>query len=109
MAKYAEIKNGKVVTISFDPRTGWPQVPDTVFPGDFENGDGTFTRPTPVVSTTQIDAERDRRLLETFEFEGRIYQCDQEGQRNIAGAKSMAADAIALGAEAGAYDWQRLV
>ncbi|MBG6160520.1 prophage DNA circulation protein [Labrenzia sp. EL_195] len=45
MAKFAEIKNGVVVTVSFDPMTGWPEVADTVFPGDTDNGDGTFSRP----------------------------------------------------------------
>lgn len=45
MAKYAEIENGVVVTVSFDPMTGWPEVADTVFPGDTDNGDGSFSRP----------------------------------------------------------------
>ncbi|WP_305986126.1 hypothetical protein [Roseibium sp. MMSF_3544] len=45
MTKYAEIIDGKVVTISFDPKTGWPAVHDSVFPGDTDNGDGTFSRP----------------------------------------------------------------
>lgn len=58
MTKYAEIKNGIVVTISFDPTTGWPEVVETVFPGDIDNGDGTFSRPAPPQPTPE-----DRRAL----------------------------------------------
>jgi|GEM_PF-3223002 len=45
MTKFAEIIDGKVVMISFDAKTGWPAVDDSVFPGDTDNGDGTFSRP----------------------------------------------------------------
>lgn len=53
MAKYAEIKNGVVVGISYEKNSGWPEVPDTVFPGDIDNGDGTFSRPTPPAPTSE--------------------------------------------------------
>lgn len=46
MTKYALIINGTVDTVSHEENSGWPEVPDTVFRGDIDNGDGTFSRPT---------------------------------------------------------------
>ncbi|MFN3254043.1 hypothetical protein [Roseibium album] len=45
--------------------TGWPEVSDTVFPGDTDNGDGTFSRPAPLpVTAKEVKEEAKRRILE---------------------------------------------
>lgn len=56
-----------------------------------------------------INQERDRRIDGGFVFGGVRYQSRPEDRENIAGAKSAALDAIALGAQEGDYSWQRLL
>lgn len=69
MTKFAQIIDGRVAMVSFDPTTGWPEVPDSVFPEDIDNGDGTFSRPAPPAPTgDQVNRERDRRVMAGAEF-----------------------------------------
>ncbi len=63
----------------------------------------------PPVTAIDVDRERDRRIDAGFVFEGVRYQSDEGSRENIAGAKSAATDAIALGAKAGDFGWQRLL
>ncbi len=67
-----------------------------------------YAPPTP--TDADIDAERDRRISGGFIFAGVEYQFRPEDRENIAGAKSMATDAIMLhSAQPGNYRWQLLV
>ena len=56
------------------------------------------------VRTSQVDAERDRRLAR-FPFGGRVYDFGSESQTNIAGAGTMALAAIISGKAAGDLRW----
>lgn len=61
------------------------------------------------VSALDVDIERDRRIEAGFVFEGVLYQSRPEDRENIAGAQKAATDAVALGAAAGDFGWQRLL
>lgn len=63
--------------------------------------------PQPAPSPEMVDAERDRRIVAGFIFEGVQFQSRPEDRENIAGAKSLATDAVALGAVAGELDWRQ--
>lgn len=52
-----------------------------------------------------VDAERDRRLVEPFLFDGHLYQRDPESKQRIVGAASMAMGAVLTGAQPGDYFW----
>lgn len=60
-------------------------------------------------SPADVDGERDRRIDAGFVFEGNHFQSRSEDRENIAGAKSAATDAIALGALAGDFSWRQLL
>lgn len=69
----------------------------------------TWAHTPPPPSAAMVDAERDRRIAGGFVFNGVTYQSRTEDRENIAGAKSAASDALALGAEAGDLAWQQLL
>lgn len=75
--------------------------------------DGAPSLALPQLSAEQmaaaVDIERDRRIAAGFAFGGVVYQSRAEDRENIAGAKSAATDAIALGAAAGDISWQQLL
>lgn len=62
-----------------------------------------------VISSEQVNVERDRRIDAGFNFNSVMFGSDPEDRENIAGAKSAAGDAIAAGAEAGDFAWQQLL
>lgn len=62
----------------------------------------------PPATNDDVTAERDRRFA-TFPFAGKVIQSDADGRGNIAGAKSLADDAIREGAKEGDLGWQKLV
>lgn len=53
----------------------------------------------------EINAERDRRIVEGFVFMGRRFDFDQESAANITGAGASAGVAVAMGAAAGDLRW----
>lgn len=63
----------------------------------------------PPPTAAMVDAERDRRIAAGFVFDGVTYQSRAADRENIAGAKSAASDAIALGAAVGDLAWQQLL
>ncbi|MBO9125452.1 MULTISPECIES: DUF4376 domain-containing protein [unclassified Rhizobium] len=63
----------------------------------------------PVATKAAVDVERDRRIVDGFTFEDVFYQTRAEDRENIAGAKSAATDAIALGALPGDFSWRKLL
>jgi hypothetical protein len=81
--------------------------------GDIQAGmlfvDGALIDAPPPITAKHVDFERDRRIDAGFVFDGVLYQSDESSRENIAGAKSAASDAIALGALAGDFGWQRLL
>lgn len=74
-----------------------------------ETGGGEEPTPQPVITASMVDAERDRRIIDGFTFGGILFQSRPEDRENIAGAKSLASDAIILGAEAGDLSWRKLL
>lgn len=63
----------------------------------------------PGPTAADVDTERDRRIADGFYFQGVKYQSRTSDRENIAGAKSAASDAVALGAPTGDYAWQQLL
>lgn len=61
----------------------------------------------PSPTPEMVDAERDRRIVDGFTFEGVQFQSRPEDRENIAGAKSLATDAVGLGAVAGELSWRQ--
>ncbi len=124
MTKFARIMNGEVIecitlsagvdiTDAFHPDLAGQFV---AAPGDVEPGwlyDGEWQAP-PVPASSEptssaVDFERDRRIAAGFSFGGVQFQAGTRDRENIAGAKSAASDAIALGAQVGDFGWQRLL
>jgi hypothetical protein len=60
-------------------------------------------------SSTVIDIERDRRIVNGFYFEHVLYQARPDDRENIAGAVQAASSAVFLGAQEGDYGWQKLL
>ena len=65
-----------------------------------------FTPPAPAFTSSDIDAERDRRLAAGFIFGGKVFQAREQDLRNINGAATGAALAMMQGAQAGNMRWQ---
>lgn len=66
MTKHAKTKDVKVVTFSFEAHSGCPIVPDDVFPGYSENGDGAFSAPLlePPNVQTQVSSAQAKIALQ---------------------------------------------
>lgn len=56
-------------------------------------------------SSEDVEAERDRRIADGFEFGGVIYQTRPEDRENIAGASTAALGAMMAGAQPGDLRW----
>lgn len=52
-----------------------------------------------------VDAERDRRIAETFTFAGHAFQFDEASKMRVTGAATLAGFAVASGALSGNYRW----
>ncbi|CDZ43102.1 Hypothetical protein NGAL_HAMBI1146_58750 [Neorhizobium galegae bv. officinalis] len=64
----------------------------------------------PVLSSADVDIERDRRITAGFTFEGVLFQSDKEARENIMGAHKAASDAMMLfGAQPGNLAWRQLL
>lgn len=57
------------------------------------------------VTAEMVNAERDRRLADDFEFQGKLYQRDPTSLQRITGAATLAGFAIAAGKQAGDLRW----
>jgi len=66
--------------------------------------DGTNLVVTKVITSAQVDAERDRRMR-LFPYGGKTYDFDEGGQTNISGAGTLAFAAIINGAQSGNLRW----
>jgi hypothetical protein len=76
----------------------------------FQDGEVVdYQPPVPALTGADVDRERNRRIDAGFVFDGVRYQSDEGSRENIAGAKSAATDALALGASSGDFGWQRLL
>ena len=60
---------------------------------------------TPVITTTQVNTERDRRVYSVFKYNGKYYDCDTDSLSRISGAGSLAGFAVVSGAAVGDYRW----
>jgi hypothetical protein len=56
-------------------------------------------------TSTQVNAERDRRMFSTFTFGGVAYDCDDASLSRITGAATLAGFAIGAGAPVGNLRW----
>lgn len=61
--------------------------------------------PSPLISSTDVDIERDRRIENGFTFDGVQYQSRPQDLENIAGAATAALGAIVAGALPGNLRW----
>lgn len=59
----------------------------------------------PLVTSSEVDIERDRRINNGFVFNGVNYQAAPEDRENIAGASQVALEAIMNGAQPGDLYW----
>lgn len=59
----------------------------------------------PLVTSDDVDAERDQRIAAGFAFGGHRFQSRPGDRENIAGASTAALAAIVNGAERGEYRW----
>lgn len=72
----------------------------------FINGEVVeYAPPPPPITSSDVDAERDRRISGGFSFGGIVYQTRSEDRENIAGASTAALAAIMNGAQAGDFRW----
>lgn len=60
-------------------------------------------KPTP--TTSDINAERDRRIAATFTFDGKPYDNDEASKQRITGAATLAGFAMAAGKQPGDLLW----
>jgi hypothetical protein len=58
-----------------------------------------------VITTDEVNAERDRRIATGYVFNGKSYAMDSESKARIIGAATLAGFAVAAGAQAGNYRW----
>lgn len=58
-----------------------------------------------VITSTEVNAEKDRRIAEGFSFKGHMFDFDEVAKSNINGAGSLAGIAIIGGATVGDYRW----
>ena len=58
-----------------------------------------------VITLDQVDAERARRVADTFSFGGVLYQCDKASQQNMIAKGAQAKFAVLNGAVAGDLRW----
>ncbi|MCD7109697.1 DUF4376 domain-containing protein [Rhizobium sp. DKSPLA3] len=70
------------------------------------NGQIQPFEPVVMLTSVDIDAERDRRIAAGFTFGGNLYQAREQDLRNINGAATGAALALMQGAEPGDLRWQ---
>lgn len=69
-----------------------------------DNVIGPFVEEIPI-QKDEINQERERRISETFSFDGNDYQLRKEDRENINGAATLAVIAISNGATAGNTYW----
>ena len=91
---------------------GWTRTPVPALASDeyaVWNGNGwnitTEPPPGPVITTDDVDAERDRRIEAGMTFNGVRYQTRAQDRENVAGASIMALAAITQGAQPGDLRW----
>lgn len=61
--------------------------------------------PVREITGRDVDRERNRRLFSTFEFQGKMYDCDEDSLARISGAATLAGFAVVFGAQAGDLMW----
>lgn len=83
---------------------GYSRVP----PKPGENYDwisGAWVEVVPSPTSSDINAERDRRIYAGFNFNGVLFDFDDRAKANISGAAQLAFMAITAGAEEGDLNW----
>lgn len=73
--------------------------------GAFGSIAGYVAPPPPPVTADAVNAERDRRLVAPFTFQGHSYDRGAQSLQRITGAATLAGFAMAAGAQAGNYLW----
>lgn len=107
MTKYVSIVGGVIDRVSSNEPTPKEDVEVVqtlldVTP-EWSYVDGVFTPREP--TSDEVNSERDRRLLEGFEFLGKSFDFDLKSKTNISGAAQMAFMAIVAGATPGYMRW----
>ena len=91
---------------------GWTRTPvPDLAPDEYAvwNGNGwnvtTEPPPGPVITTDDVDTERDRRIESGMTFNGVRYQTRAQDRENVAGASILALAAVVNGAQPGDLRW----
>jgi len=66
---------------------------------------GAWVATPPVITSEDVNAERDRRIVEGFSFKGHLFQADAESVTNINGAVSAALAAQMSGIASNELNW----
>ena len=111
MNRLAKIKNGIVSNVILgESFPDYISCPNNVGKG-WEYSEGVFTAPNPKLdeanepTSIDVNIERDRRLRETFVFDGTSFDFDANSKANISGASLLAFMAISQGAPKGFLRW----
>lgn len=114
MTMWARIENNTVAEITeidpagrFHASLLWESCSAEVQPGWLYDGQA-FSPPAVeplIVTTDDVDAERDRRIDAGVEFQGALYQSRADDRENIAGSAQLAFMAIVQGAQPGDLRW----
>lgn len=81
-----------------------PPLPITE-PNAWEYRDGEVRFKGRKVTPTEVNMEKERRISQSFYFNGYNFDFDEVAKSNISGAGSLAGIAIVSGAEIGDYSW----
>lgn len=112
----AKVENGVVVNVAlFNPdnmpewAAEWVDAPGDVSAGDLFDGKA-FTKPVVVVTSADVDAERDRRASGGFSFprpDGDVwqFQSDDVSVKRITGSATLAGFALVNGTQPGDLLW----
>ena len=93
-----------------DARWNWPSEGDYATlqwfgPGEKPTEAELAALPWPVITTDDVDAERDRRIEAGMTFNSVRYQTRAQDRENVAGASIMALAAMVNGAQPGDLRW----
>lgn len=100
-------------TVILDPRNAQPPSPSIELPDGSDIGDlrnwivenGVLTAAAFMPDAQDVDEERDRRIEDTFVFNGVAYDNDPVSKQRIAGAGSKAGLRVLGGAQPGDLTW----
>lgn len=67
-----------------------------------------YTLTDKIISTEEVNEERDRRISMNFYFNGERFDFDEKSKQRVTGAATLAGFALAAGAQANNYRWHEV-